>query len=793
MDTLESYLDSDYLAQKQDIADIDRMLIDVARTFSKTFKDGKWPYEYRIEPPAKAHPKPSQNPSASGSPQPAVGVSPAGKSTIEKSQGTLAMVLTTTGRLLGNCKLPKETYADFPIGDELRAKLKGNWTTGLDTLRGYLTPGRVVSSSFGDDNPITLSHLSELSYLLKPEFVAKKNEIDSSLKTAIAALEKLLSKDPATTEMLTPGGPNRYYRNAFVPLRSLRAAIVLLDTKTAKGSPKYRVFFESTLHDQLSFSSIPDSRFDPAELIYCIEGLLLCAPESVDTSLFDRVLEVLAQAQNTSACWRPNKPFIASSTGAIMLPISVEGANSLMRSAAMMDKNRQYDTFTAKTLPLIQRFWHWLQASSVRFDECLGWHSEHVNAADLIHIWDTSQVTEFMIAFREMLERHIAAESLRLSRLGVGPAKPAKRNWCKATEKFEPLLNGPDEGKVYAKLGTDFVIPWSSSDSPANYSMLLYGPPGTGKSSVAENLADELGFPVITVTVSDFLGGGGASVEARAKAIFQTLEAQERCIILFDEIDSFLLDRDSQLYRDQDSLFQFLTPGMLTKINDLRKRKRSIFIIATNYADRIDSAIKRAGRIDKQYLLPLPNAERRIIILKGEFKVETCNDEALRENTVFFGYSDLKGATEDAKRTAEAKAKASTPAQAVAASSSTSETAVGTTATIQAGAGATAQVPADASPPPTQAGVEASLKVRAKATSLESYLARLAQEEHFPAEEFMGLARLANEVGLFAKVANLINGLNKDDKAKFFKSLSTLHIEEMRKWNTPKEANADST
>jgi hypothetical protein len=766
MDTLESYLDSDYLAQKQDIADIDRMLIDVARTFSKTFKDGKWPYEYRIEPPAKAHPKPLQNPSASGSPQPAVGVSPADKSTIEKSQGTLAMVLTTTGRLLGNCKLPKETYADFPIGDELRAKLKGNWTTGLDTLRGYLTPGRVVSSSFGDDNPITLSHLSELSYLLKPEFVAKKNEIDSSLKTAIAALEKLLSKDPATTEMLTPGGPNRYYRNAFVPLRSLRAAIVLLDTKTAKGSPKYRVFFESTLHDQLSFSSIPDSRFDPAELIYCIEGLLLCAPESVDTSLFDRVLEVLAQAQNTSACWRPNKPFIASSTGAIMLPISVEGANSLMRSAAMMDKNRQYDTFTAKTLPLIQRFWHWLQASSVRFDECLGWHSEHVNAADLIHIWDTSQVTEFMIAFREMLERHIAAESLRLSRLSVRLAKPAKGKWPDITNEFEPLADDPvaknvpaaekapvaedvpAPEKVYEKLGTDFATPWKSGDRPANYSMLLYGPPGTGKSTVAENLADFLGFPVITVTVSDFLGGGGANVEARAKAIFQTLEAQERCIILFDEIDSFLLDRDSQLYRDQDSLFQFLTPGMLTKINDLRKRKRSIFIIATNYADRIDAAIMRTGRIDKKYLLRLPNAARRIEILKRkEFKVQIKKRKTLKKNTAFFAFPDLKGATDDAKRVAA----------------------------VKAGPNATPD-------PPTQDAVEASLRHRAPATSLKSYLARLKQDERFPAEEFMGLAQLAIEADRLGEVAKAIEGLKPEERTKFNESLDEKQAVQVLTW-----------
>jgi hypothetical protein len=697
MDTLEHYLDSDYLAQKQDIAAIDRMLVDVARTFGVIFDKEMWPYEYRIVPIPSAGPTPPAS----------------------VSQGTLAMVLTTTGRLIGHCRLPKGTYAGLAIHDskELKKELKKNWNTALAVLLKNLVKdpakkGEVHSDSFGDNNPLTLSHLSELGDLLKPDgFATQRDSLAKSLETATGKLKECLDLDPATATLLTPKeGRGTYYRNAFVPLRSLRAALILKVT-TAKVKVSYRKFFESSLHDQLSFSSIPDSRFDPAELIYCLEGLLLCALESVDSSLFDRVLEVLGQTQNTSAYWRPNKPFIASSTGAIMLPISVEGANSLMRSTGMMDNNRVYNTFTAKALPLIKRFWHWLQARSVRFDkdgqECLGWHSEHVNDAGLIHIWDTSQVAEFMIAFREMLERHIAAESLRLSRLSVRQAKPAKRNWCKATKKFEPLLNGPAAEKVYEKLGTDFVIPWSSSDRPANYSMLLYGPPGTGKSSVAENLADELGFPVITVTVSDFLGAGGANVEARAKAIFQTLEAQERCVILFDEIDSFLLDRDSQLYREQDSLFQFLTPGMLTKINDLRKSKRSIFIIATNYADRIDSAIKRAGRIDKQYLLPLPNASRRIKILETEFedlksKLTLDDESRLKKNTAFFGYSDLKGAVEDAHRANS----------------------------------------------PTQTAVEASLAARAHATSFKSYLARLQRDEVFPAEEFMGLVALGKDADL---------------------------------------------
>lgn len=705
MDTLENYLASDYLAETQEIATIDRTLSDVAAMFCETFDSQSkgWPYEFRTDGSVKPPP---------------FGV----------SQGTLAMVLTATGRMVGHCSLTKGTFAT-PKNIEKIDDLKINWGIGFDRLLKDLadtTKKAKVRSSFGDNNPLTLSHLSELYRHLKPsDFGTKRNDLHAHLEDAKKRLRYLLKKD-LPKDLLTPKkNTGRYYPNAFVPLRALRAA-------SDFGLPSsFKTFFESTLHDHLSFSSIPDSRFDPAELLFCLEGLLLCAPEAVDASLFDRVLEVLAEKQNTSAYWRPNKPFIASSRGAILLPVSVEGANSLMRSIVMMDANLLYDTFTAKGLPLIQRFWHWLRARSVRFEhgeqQCIGWHSEHVNDPNLIHTWDTSQVVEFMIYFREMLERHIAIKSLRLSRLDVKRPQPNKdqakdrqvTRWKNTIKKFEPMLGTRNEDKqIYTQLESDFVIPWASG-KPNNFSMLLFGPPGTGKSTVAENIAEVLEMPLITVTVSDFLGTGGANVEARAKAIFQTLEAQDRCVILFDEIDSFLLDRDSERYRKQDSLFQFLTPGMLTKINDLRKRERSLFIIATNYADRIDPAIKRTGRIDKQYLLPLPNANRRIEIMKDRDlkRISKKNTPNLVKHSALFGYSDLKGAIQDAG---------------------------GSEATI--------------------AKVLTSLKKSVPATSLNSYRARLGTEEKFPKEEFRGLIELCREAERNDMIDKMINKLNDNEK-----------------------------
>lgn len=730
MDTLENYLATDYLKDRQEIDDIERSLKDLMATFEVTFdaKNG-WPYDFRTD----------------------MGK---GAAKHDKSQGTLCMVLSAAGRGLGRCALPKRTFAkstkdDFPL-------LKEHWDSGLKLLLTAVARG-VRSGTFGKDNPLTLSFLCELRDLLNPSTYGRQKEsLSTKLTAAAAELKKRLVHDIATqTKLLVLGGAtggnseNRYLVNAFVPLRALRAAHSL----NIKPPPKsqFRGFFETRLHQQLSFSSIPDSRFDPAELIFSLEGLLLCAREAVDGTLFNRVLQVLEQEQNSSAHWRPNKPFIATPQGMILLPISVEGANSLMRSIEMVDRGKLYDTVTERSLPLIRRFWRWIRARGVVFDSrvggktirCIGWHSEHVNDPHLIHLWDTSQVAEFMIFFKEMIERHVANNTLRLSRLTVKPPArkganaPRDRRWRTIAKDFEPRLGASSDDRLYDWLERDFVNGWAEKN-PANYSMLLYGPPGTGKTSVAENLAGILDMNLITVTVSDFLGSGGEQVEARAKAIFQTLEAQENVAILFDEIDSFLLDRDSKLYSSQSTLFQFLTPGMLTKLQDLRNAKRSIFVIATNYANRIDSAIKRTGRIDRQYLVSLPDRARRAEVLLLDRR-RTPKNEAILRKTLFFGYKDLESARKEAGGNVDR--------------------------------------------------LLVSVEKREPSTTLESYLKRLdsKEEEVFPGAEFYSLVLLADEVGMGESVRAGLSphAGNADSKKKLFMGLDDEQKKRLQQYLRP--------
>jgi SpoVK/Ycf46/Vps4 family AAA+-type ATPase len=93
-----------------------------------------------------------------------------------------------------------------------------------------------------------------------------------------------------------------------------------------------------------------------------------------------------------------------------------------------------------------------------------------------------------------------------------------------------------------------------------------------------------------------------------ARSLFQELRRLREVVVLFDEIDEMLRDRADKSQGKDGSMgiLRFLIPGMLPKLQDLKQygeKARLIFIIATNYFDRLDPAIKRKGRIDEHFLV----------------------------------------------------------------------------------------------------------------------------------------------------------------------------------------------
>jgi predicted component of type VI protein secretion system len=687
MTDLRGYMSTEFFEDTRTIEELELAMHQIAQTFNKSYREGPkpWPYELR---PGSSYPEGAQ------------------------SQTTRAMILCSVIAMRDEWQKsgwPRASsgmlYAnDFPLPKKIASELAKTGSFGESKISQtiqHLTDewhdnaakadGRITTSrTFGNDDPMSLGWALDLirhSYDRQQD-KERKNELLQLLKRIlqrcsqnaeklgqVAAGIKARAYQPQSLgrSIMNPRkgrqvGDSSYILARFAGvLRSILRDPLLLDeldqhhrASLERAKQVLLERFETRLHDHLSFAEIVDSRFDSTELAFCLAGMLLVQPDVVANAVFDRVMSVVRTVQDKGVHWRSETPMLYQYKGDVLFTVGVEAVNAILSSFAIFDGRwRLHDSVASRHIHLVKRYWRWLKArkSIVRIneDDLEGWHSEHVNDPTLIHLWETSQVAEFLVNFRDQLKRHVARTSLTLAACSYKqPIIPGAINkspeqirtpdqrWEAATEVFEPVTCLGDRYKAYDQIGKHFVTPRFSEKGTPDYSMLLFGPPGTGKTTVASALSWTLDYPLITITVSDFLADGHAAIETRAKDLFDMLKAQPRSVVLFDEIDQFMLDRDSEHFRDQETVFQFLTPGMLTKLNDLRASESVLFIMATNYAERIDAAIKRQGRIDQHLLLLPADKGRRKAFVEELWGAGTIDVDEAVKISVFLSYGDLK-------------------------------------------------------------------------------------------------------------------------------------------------------
>ncbi|HUZ09996.1 MAG TPA: ATP-dependent zinc metalloprotease FtsH [Acidimicrobiales bacterium] len=149
--------------------------------------------------------------------------------------------------------------------------------------------------------------------------------------------------------------------------------------------------------------------------------------------------------------------------------------------------------------------------------------------------------------------------------------------------------------------------------------VLLVGPPGTGKTLLARAVAGEAGVPFLSVSGSDFMEmfvGVGAS---RVRDLFQTARKQAPSIIFVDEIDSIGRKRGAGLGGGHDEREQTLNQ-MLNEMDGFDPTEGVVIIAATNRPDILDPALLRPGRFDRQIVVPLPDLDERLPILRVHCK-----------------------------------------------------------------------------------------------------------------------------------------------------------------------------
>ncbi len=181
--------------------------------------------------------------------------------------------------------------------------------------------------------------------------------------------------------------------------------------------------------------------------------------------------------------------------------------------------------------------------------------------------------------------------------------------------------------------------------------VLLMGPPGTGKTLLARAVAGEAGVPFFSISGSDFVEmfvGVGAS---RVRDLFEQGKKNAPCIIFIDEIDAVGRHRGAGLGGGHDEREQTLNQ-LLVEMDGFESNEGVILIAATNRPDVLDPALLRPGRFDRRIVVPRPDLNGRLGILKVHTKkvpLDTAVDlHQIARGTPGFSGADIENLVNEA-------------------------------------------------------------------------------------------------------------------------------------------------
>jgi cell division protease FtsH len=141
--------------------------------------------------------------------------------------------------------------------------------------------------------------------------------------------------------------------------------------------------------------------------------------------------------------------------------------------------------------------------------------------------------------------------------------------------------------------------------------ILLHGPPGTGKTLLAKAVAHESGANYFAQSAASFVEMFAGLGAARIRRLFREARKHAPAIVFIDELDAVGGHRGMDVSGEKDQTLNQL----LVELDGFDGRNDVVVIAASNLLEKLDPALLRPGRFDRQILVSPPGVDGRRKIL----------------------------------------------------------------------------------------------------------------------------------------------------------------------------------
>ena len=142
--------------------------------------------------------------------------------------------------------------------------------------------------------------------------------------------------------------------------------------------------------------------------------------------------------------------------------------------------------------------------------------------------------------------------------------------------------------------------------------ILLHGPPGTGKTLLAKAVAHESGATFYSQSAASFVEMFAGLGAARIRRLFRLARKHAPAIVFIDELDAVGGHRGMDISGERDQTLNQL----LVEMDGFSARKDVVVIAASNLLEKLDPALLRPGRFDRQIFVSPPDVGGRERILQ---------------------------------------------------------------------------------------------------------------------------------------------------------------------------------